>query len=62
MSVRGITIRAVQALEAGETVWDAGHREAVKGFGVRRQRNEPVYVLKYRFGGRQRFYTIGPHS
>ncbi|WP_426410034.1 tyrosine-type recombinase/integrase [Bradyrhizobium ganzhouense] len=62
MASGSVTIRAVQALEAGATVWDAGHKEAVRGFGVRRQRGGPVYVLKYRFAKRQRFYTIGPHG
>jgi integrase len=62
MAVTGITIRAVQSLQPGETIWDAGHREAVRGFGVRRQRGDPVYVLKYRALGRQRFFTIGPHG
>src|SRR4029077_15627296 len=45
-----------------ETIWDAGHREAVKGFGARRQRGDPVYVIKYRVFGRQRFVTIGRHG
>jgi integrase len=58
----GITLRTVQSLGPGETIWDAGHREAVRGFGVRRQRGAPVYVVKYRASGRQRFFTIGPHG
>src|SRR3954464_6912292 len=29
----GITLRAVQSLGPGEPIWDAGHREAVRGFG-----------------------------
>ncbi len=41
---------------------DADHREAVRGFGVRRQRDQATYVLKYRVFGRQRFVTIGPHG
>jgi integrase len=53
-----ITVRAVAALEPGSAVWD----NAVRGFGVRRQRGDPVYVLKYRIGGRQRFLTIGRHG
>src|SRR5262249_9055758 len=40
----------------------AGHKEAVRGFGVRRQRGDPVYVIKYRVFGRQRFVTIGRHG
>jgi integrase len=62
MALRGITIRTVQALKTGETVWDAGHKEAVRGFGIRRQRGDPVYVMKYRIYGHQRFLTIGPHG
>jgi integrase len=53
-----ITLRAVRALEPGETLWDAG----VKGFGVRCQRDAVAYVIKYRFLGRQRFMTIGRHG
>lgn len=57
-----ITISAVRALAAGQTIWDAGHREAVRGFGIRRQRGDPAYVIKYRVNGRQRFYTIDTSS
>jgi integrase len=62
MASKGITIRAVQALKPGETIWDAGHNEAVRGFGIRRQRGDAVYVIKYRVFGRQRFVTIGRHG
>ena len=62
MTVSNVTIRAVQALKPGDTIWDADHREAVRGFGVRRQRDQATYVLKYRQFGRQRFVTIGPHG
>ncbi|NPV24436.1 tyrosine-type recombinase/integrase [Bradyrhizobium aeschynomenes] len=62
MANLSITVRTVQSLSPGETIWDADHREAVRGFGVRRQRGTPVYVLKFRAGGRQRFFTIGPHG
>jgi len=62
MASANITIRAVEALAAGATIWDTGHREAVRGFGVRRQRDQATYVLKYRVFGRQRFLTIGPHG
>src|SRR6266568_324480 len=61
MARKGITIRAVQALKPGEQIWDSG-AEAVKGFGVRRQRRYPTYVLKFRFKGRQRFVSIGRHG
>jgi integrase len=62
MASANITIGAVRSLQPGETIWDAGHREAVRGFGVRRQRGDPVYVIKYRAAGRQRFVTIGTHG
>jgi integrase len=53
-----ITVRTVASLEPGSQVWDT----SVRGFGVRRQRGDPVYVLKYRIAGRQRFKTIGRHG
>jgi hypothetical protein len=62
MALQGVTVRAVQLLRPGQTIWDADHREAVRGFGVRRQRGNPVYVIKYRVFGRQRFVTIGAHG
>jgi integrase len=48
----------VKSLRPGETFWDSD----VRGFGVRRQRRDPVYVLKTRIDGRQRFLTIGTHG
>ena len=62
MASASITIRAVQALAPGDVLWDSDHKEAVRGFGVRRQRDQATYVLKYRVFGRQRFFTIGPHG
>ena len=62
MASASITIRAVQALGPGDALWDGGHKEAVRGLGVRRQRDQATYVLKYRVFGRQRFFTIGPHG
>lgn len=62
MASASITIRAVQALSPGDVIWDGGHKEAVRGFGVRRQRDQATYVLKYRAFGRQRFFTIGSHG
>ncbi len=53
-----ISSSAVSRLNPGQCLWDS----AVVGFGVRRQRANPVYVLKYRFNGRQRFFTIGRHG
>ena len=53
-----ITKRTVDALTPGEIAWD----DAVSGFGVRCQRKAKTYVLKFRAGGRQRWYTIGKHG
>ncbi len=55
---RRLTNGMVEALDPGEEAWDA----EVRGFGVRRQRRDQVYVLKYRFKGRQRWFTIGAHA
>jgi integrase len=53
-----ITKRLVDAMQAGQTIWD----KDLTGFGVRRQRRDPFFVLKYSFRGRQRFYTIGRYG
>lgn len=53
-----ITKTVVDRLPPGSTVWDT----QVRGFGVRKQRRDPVYVVKYRAGGKQRLYTIGRHG
>ena len=53
-----ISSLAVSRMTPGQCLWDS----AVAGFGVRRQRSSAVYVLKYRFNGRQRFFTIGKHG
>jgi len=58
MARERITQRTAGKLAPGETLWD----DLVRGFGIRRQTRLPVYVLKYRFKGRQRFLTIGPHG
>ena len=53
-----ITIPIVKSLGAGETIWDT----EVRGFGVRRQRRDPVFVLKTRIATQQRFFTIGAYG
>lgn len=58
MSKIKLTKTRVEDLLAGTTIWDT----EVAGFGARRQRRVAIYVLKYRFRGRQRFITIGPHG
>lgn len=55
---KNITKRTVDSLRPGDVVWD----ESVRGFGVRCQRRDKVYVLKYRFHGRQRWLSIGKHG
>lgn len=53
-----ITKRTVDALKPGEFAWDS----KMPGFGIRCQRRDKVYILKYRFRGKQRWYTIGKHG
>jgi site-specific recombinase XerD len=53
-----LTKRLVDSLSAGEAKWDS----EVRGFGVRCQNRDRVYVLKTFIGGRQRFVTIGKHG
>src|SRR4051794_747824 len=55
---RKISKASVDTLTAGQLVWDA----EVKGFGVRCQRRDRVYLVKYRAQGRHRWYTIGKHG
>ena len=57
-----ITKRTVDALAPGATMWDAGHREVVKGFGVRRQGDHIAYRLRYRVGGKQKIMDFGTHG
>jgi Arm DNA-binding domain len=57
-----ITKRAVDQLSGNDrdnVVWDT----EIKGFGLRcRRSGAKHYVLKYRTGGRQRWFTIGRHG
>lgn len=53
-----ITITLVQALIAGETVFDT----EVAAFGVRRQVGPASYFVKTRVAGRQKWVTIGKHG
>jgi integrase len=57
-SGRRITKSKVDKLPAGGILWDSD----VRGFAVRKQRRDAVYVLKYRSSGKQRLYTIGLHG
>ena len=53
-----ITKRDIEALEQSSILWDVG-RGAVMGFGVRRQRGRPIFILKSRINGKQRWFSIG---
>ena len=53
-----ITVEVVKNLQPGETVW----APSPTGFCCRCQKTAKVYGLKYRFGGRQRWLTIGKHG
>lgn len=53
-----LTERVVDALRSGQTLWDG----EIKGFGCRRRAEGRYYVIKYRFGARQRWLTIGTHG
>ena len=57
-STKKLTKRTVDALRPNTLVWDTD----VKGFGVRRQKEARVYVLKTRVRGKQRWFSIGPHG
>jgi integrase len=49
----------VESLPPGSAAWDS----EVRGFGVRRQRRDAFYIVKYRDrDGRQRVVTIGRHG
>jgi integrase len=62
VALGNINATLIARLLPGETVWDGGHRSAVVGFGVRRQRRDAVYIVKCRLHGRQKFMTIGRHG
>ena len=53
-----LTKRTVDALKPGELAWDAD----VRGFGVRCQRRDRVFILKTRIKGRTRWFSIGCHG
>jgi integrase len=53
-----ITKTVVDRLAANSFVWDSG----LIGFGVRRQLRSAFYLIRYRVGGKQRYFTIGRHG
>lgn len=56
-----ITKTDVERMEAGSVLWDAG-RGSAAGFGVRRQRQHPTFIVKCSVRGRQRWFTIGRYG
>ena len=63
MALGKITKNVVEKLQPGEWLWDADHREVVKGFGARRQVQGVFYYLRYRNEeGNQRMGSIGRHG
>lgn len=57
-NTRKLTKRIVDAVKPGEIIWDS----EVKGFGVRCQRRDKVFILKAKARGRWRWMSIGPHG
>ncbi len=53
-----ITKVDVDAMPAGSLIWDSG-RGSVSGFGVRKQRRYPVFVVKAASSGKARWISIG---
>ena len=53
-----ISKRTVDSLKPGNIVWDS----VVTGLAVRCQKKAKVFILKYRFAGGQRWYSIGKHG
>lgn len=53
-----ITKTIVDKLQVGETVWDT----ELRGFGVRRQKKEKVYIYKKYYNGQQRWFSLGTPS
>jgi Arm DNA-binding domain len=68
MATGPITKSSVDALTCPaskdrEILWDGGHREAVRGFGVAAFRNGgKCYIAQYRKDGRSRRTRIGEHG
>jgi hypothetical protein len=68
MATGPITKTSVDALlcppnKDREILWDGGHKEAVRGFGVAAFRNGgKCYIAQYRKGGRSRRTRIGEHG
>ena len=57
-TARLITKSLIAEMEQNSTIWDTN----LTGFGVRRQKGKPSYLIKCRISGRQVHYTIGKHG
>lgn len=57
-TTRLITKSLIAEMEQNSTIWDTN----LTGFGVRRQKGKPSYLIKCRISGRQVHYTIGQHG
>ena len=58
-----LTPSSCPASKDREILWDGGHREAVRGFGVAAFRNGgKCYIAQYRKDGRSRRTRIGEHG
>ena len=55
---RKLTETAIAALGPGDVFWDTEQ----PGLGVRCQAKTKSFIVKYRFAGRQRLYTIGTYG
>jgi integrase len=62
MALGKITKTAVEGLQSGQWLWDADHREVVKGFGARRQTDGIFYYVRFRLNGRQHIKSLGRHG
>jgi integrase len=62
MALGKITKATVEQLQPGDWLWDADHREVVKGFGARRQTDGIFYYLRFRLNGRQHIKSLGRHG
>jgi integrase len=62
MALGKITKTTVEQLQPGDWLWDADHREVVKGFGARRQIDGIFYYIRFRLNGRQHIKSLGRHG
>lgn len=58
MAKAKLTKTLVDEMPPGAVIWDT----VTRGFGVRRQAKDRVYILKLRVKKQQRFFTLGRHG